>query len=204
MCASASVMYHTLPISSASLVYTLDHVTSRLVGDIFSCFFLKVPRAANGQFTYAYQESLRKVRVSRRVSISAPTVRTLNSTIGPDHDLSQMISSSRDRSHSSMLRALRQRICRGTTCLINRSFRLRLVTNSRLVTSVNHHRWSIVSRVITSRIAKHAWHVWPNVHSSLSIHSFPFNESRRVGTIDVACMIELIYRGTTVTWKMTK
>lgn len=62
--------YVILSISSASLVYTLDHVTSRLVGDIFSCFFLKVPRAANGQFTYAYQESLRKVRVSRRVSVS--------------------------------------------------------------------------------------------------------------------------------------
>lgn len=70
MCAFAIVMSYSIPISSASLVYTLDHVTSRLVGDIFSCFFLKVPRAANGQFTYAYQESLRKVRVSRRVSIS--------------------------------------------------------------------------------------------------------------------------------------
>lgn len=45
--------------------------------------------------------------VCHDVCLSAPTVRTLNSTIGPDHDLSQMILSSRDRCHSSMLRALR-------------------------------------------------------------------------------------------------
>ena len=55
-------------------MYTLDNVTSRLVGDIFSCFFLKVSRAANGQFTYAYQESLRKVCVSRRVCHRRPYV----------------------------------------------------------------------------------------------------------------------------------
>lgn len=73
-------LYKHISVSSASLVYTLDNVTSRLVGDIFSCFFLKVPRAANGQFTYAYQESLRKVCVSRRVCRRRPYV--LNSCTG--------------------------------------------------------------------------------------------------------------------------
>ena len=69
------IYINILSVSSASLVYTLDNVTSRLVGDIFSCFFLKVSRAANGQFTYAYQESLRKVCVSQQC-LSPPTVRT--------------------------------------------------------------------------------------------------------------------------------
>lgn len=72
--AFASIYINILSVSSASLVYILDNVTSRLVGDIFSCFFLKVSRAANGQFTYAYQESLRKVCVSQRVCHRRPYV----------------------------------------------------------------------------------------------------------------------------------
>lgn len=53
--------------------------------------------------------------VCHDVCLSAPTVRTLNSTIGPDHDLTVPSS----RCHSSISRALRLAVLR--RCLINRA-----------------------------------------------------------------------------------